>query len=76
MSRPVDPHASAIEYAPTQFVAEHVRNEDYDGLMFVSALNAGGMNLVLFDKTDAEVVDVTLYRVRQVRYEAEKYVPF
>jgi hypothetical protein len=70
MSRPVDPDASEVEYAPTQFVAEIVRDHGFDGVVFASALSRGGINVVLFDKGDATVTGVKLYKVDEVRYEA------
>lgn len=49
LSVPVRREDADIEYIPTQYVAEVIRNAGYDGIIYASSLAAGGKNIVVFD---------------------------
>jgi hypothetical protein len=49
LSRPVQGGERDIEYIPTQYVAEVIRNEAFDGIIFGSSLAESGKNVVLFN---------------------------
>ncbi len=67
LSQPVNPDSDQIEYVPTQFFAEVVRDADFHGIAYPSALGQG-TNLVLFDPDDAEPQECRLVRVTKVQY--------
>jgi RES domain-containing protein len=69
MAEPIDPEASEIAYAPTQYVAEVVRAAGYDGVAYRSALGSG-TNIVLFELDDAVLTKRELFRVTDVTYKA------
>jgi hypothetical protein len=49
LSKPVLPHKSHLEYVPTQYICEFIKNlTKCDGIRFSSSFG-GGRNLVLFD---------------------------
>ena len=48
LTKPVVPTTAAIEYLPTQYLCEFIKNENYDGVVYKS-LNNGGMNIALFN---------------------------
>ncbi|WP_052962753.1 RES family NAD+ phosphorylase [Pseudomonas fluorescens] len=53
IARPL--RANALDYVVTQALAEFIRHEtgeDFDGIIFRSVQNKGGINYVLFDKGD------------------------
>jgi hypothetical protein len=58
-----------IEYVPTQFICEYVKNvTGADGIQFASSLHEGGVNLVLFDVNNAvcekvEVKEIGKYQL-------------
>ncbi|WP_149094172.1 RES family NAD+ phosphorylase [Paenibacillus terrae] len=43
-SRPVRPDSSEIDYMPTQFITEYLRDQGVDGVKYSSATHAGGNN--------------------------------
>lgn len=49
LAEPIHPDDSALEYVPTQYLAEVIRAADYDGICFQSALNPKGTNVVIFN---------------------------
>lgn len=57
LSRPIHPDDSAIDYLPTQYLAEAIRSLGYDGICFQSALTGEGTNVVIFNPADMRVVD-------------------
>ena len=67
LAQPVNPQAGPVEYVPTQFFAEVVRDADFDGIAYPSALGPA-TNLVLFDPDIAEPQECRLVRVTDVSY--------
>jgi hypothetical protein len=55
LGEPVHPEDSAIEYVPTQYLAEVIRSAGYDGICFQSALNPKGTNVVIFDPASTRI---------------------
>ena len=49
LGEPVHPEDSNLEYIPTQYLAEVIRSEGYDGIFYPSALNQTGTNVVIFN---------------------------
>lgn len=68
MSRPYSPEESSLNYIPTQIIAERLRHGGIDGMAYNSLLAKGGHNFVLFDITDADPVNFTLYEAERVAY--------
>ncbi|MEA2018308.1 MAG: RES family NAD+ phosphorylase, partial [Campylobacterota bacterium] len=48
ISKPINEKDTALEYVPTQIMAEYIWSLGYDGFIFDSSQNKGGENLVLF----------------------------
>ena len=57
LSIPILPDAAALNYIPTQYLCELIKNCGYEGVIYGSAMGEG-MNLALFDlsKANAKVV--------------------
>jgi RES domain-containing protein len=64
--KPVDLSDRSADYAPTQFLAECLRIEGYDGIQYQSGYGAGGNNVALFNPDDASVLSVALMRVQSI----------
>lgn len=70
-ARPVSREDDSIcEYAPTQILAEHVRQHGFAGIEFRSSLGPG-RNLVLFDLDSVRVGDCCLVRIGRVKVDFE-----
>jgi RES domain len=68
LSKPVDPTKSEIEYLPTQYMTELIKENGFDGIYFNSSLGPG-INVVLFDQNNVEVDDTRYYEVSNISYE-------
>lgn len=66
-SAPVNPSDRSADYAPTQIIAEHFKNNNFDGLAYKSSL-AEGYNLCLFDMELANQVNSFIYKVDKINY--------
>lgn len=66
-SEPVSASDMAVDYAPTQILAELFRGEGYDGVWYKSALS-DGFNLALFNIDSATLVSCQLYEVKRIQY--------
>jgi hypothetical protein len=74
LSTPIGPQASEIEYVPTQYLTELIRDLRYEGILYKSALGLSN-NLVLFEPSAARVESVELVEVTNVHYSMEAYRP-
>lgn len=54
-SMPFDPRDD-IAYIPTQYISERFKKEEFDGIIYDSALNEDGYNLCLFDVGIADAI--------------------
>jgi hypothetical protein len=67
-SRPVAREDSALDYLPTQVIAEFFRHKGFDGIGYKSGLGPGS-NLALFRLSDARVERCFVLEVTSVEYE-------
>jgi hypothetical protein len=68
LTRPVLPQAAAIDYTPSQYLCEFIKECRYNGVIYRSSVS-DGMNLALFDPALGESGSVTQYRVTRVSVE-------
>jgi hypothetical protein len=72
-SRPVSRSDSASSYAPTQILAEALKEEGYDGVIYKSSFGGEkGYNVALFDGSDTVIVKCALHRVKAISFEHEE----
>lgn len=65
LTRPVLPRNAAIDYLPSQYLCEFIKKIGYGGVVYRSSVSEG-INLALFDPTNADATDVALYDVKRV----------
>jgi hypothetical protein len=65
LTRPVVPQSAAIDYTPSQYLCEFIKNCGYQGVIYRSSVS-DGINLALFDPAIARCGTVTQYRVTRV----------
>lgn len=68
LTRPVLPHSAAIDYIPTQYFCEFIKNSGFDGVVYGSSVGEG-FNLALFDTQKGSGKNVTRYTVSKVSVE-------
>jgi hypothetical protein len=64
LSQPIDPNAGHLEYLPTQYLAEVVLANGYDGIRYKSAIAEDGINVMLFDQCKTVVCQTKLVEIR------------
>ena len=65
LTRPVLPQAAAIDYTPSQYLCEFIKNCGYKGVIYRSSIG-DGINLALFDPKLARCGTVTQHNVTRV----------
>jgi len=70
LTRPVLPHAVAIDYIPSQYLCEFIKKFGYHGVAYKSSVG-DGFNLALFDTESAVSGKVVRYQVSRVYVEIE-----
>lgn len=62
-SRPVTKSDDAADYVPTQILAEVFKNAGYDAIGYKSQFGEKGLNIVLFNPENADVINCAPYQV-------------
>lgn len=57
-----------LEYLPTQYIAEFIKSQNYDGVEYASTLRKGGFNIAVFDEKLFDCVDVQTVEVSEILY--------
>lgn len=70
-TKPVNNNDSTAEYVPTQFLAEFFKSENFDGFCFKSGVG-NGLNILLYNLDDADLVNCTVMETKNVSYEFEE----
>jgi hypothetical protein len=65
LTRPVLPHAAAIDYTPSQYLCEFIKKSGYDGVVYRSSVSEG-INLALFDPISPASEAIARHRVTKV----------
>lgn len=68
-SRPLN-NLDAIEYLPSQVIAEYIRNAGFDGIEYRSSQYRTGINLALFDTNTWSAESATTFEVEDISYTA------
>ncbi|MCL2856729.1 MAG: RES family NAD+ phosphorylase [Oscillospiraceae bacterium] len=71
IAKPLRRSDSPIEYLPTQYIAEFIKSQGYDGVEYASTLRESGNNIAVFDETLFECVSVQTIEVSEVSYKTE-----
>ena len=68
-AKPLRRNDSPLEYLPTQYIAEFIKSEGYDGVQYDSTLVEGGYNIAVFDVDLLECVNTNTVEVSKIIYE-------
>jgi RES domain-containing protein len=71
LSKPVTPDESAIEYVPTQVIAEAFRAHGFDGIIYKSLLGKG-LSVALFNCEAAELINCALHETTAIEYKFQQ----
>jgi len=69
------PCKDAVDYIPTQFIAEYVKTLGFDGIAFNSSFVPGGTNLTIFFPDVAKAIASAPYRMDSIIYRARRIAP-
>jgi len=68
-AKPLRRSDSPTEYLPTQYIAEFIKSQGYDGVEYASTLREGGYNIAVFDETLFECLSVNTVEIAKIQYE-------
>ena len=68
---PITPADDIADYVPTQILAELFKSKGYDGIIYRSSFGKG-YNVTLFDLETTELVNCSLYRVKDLNFNFEQ----
>lgn len=72
LTRPIQPAGAAIDYIPSQYLCEFIKKSGFDGVVYRSSVS-DGINLALFNPTQAVGGGVELYNVAKVSVQVLAY---
>lgn len=67
-SNPVNPSAGELEYLPSQFLCEFIKNAGYDGVAYRSSL-AEGYNLAIFNDEKLKCTKTKSHKIKKIHYD-------
>ncbi|TKC14356.1 RES family NAD+ phosphorylase [Robertmurraya kyonggiensis] len=67
LSKPIDPNESDLEYLPTQYLSEFIRNNAFAGIRYKSSMSTGN-NMVLFNQYNIDFVESFLFNIEGIDY--------
>lgn len=73
LTTPVLPNAAAIDYIPSQYLCEFIKQTGYDGVAYSSSVS-DGVNMALFNPENATVGNITRVRVNRVDVRHENII--
>jgi hypothetical protein len=68
LAKPLRRNDSALEYLPTQYIAEFIKSQGYDGVEYASTLKEGGFNIAVFDESLFDCINVKTIEVSEISY--------
>ena len=71
LSKPVRRNQAELEYLPTQYLCEFMKNQGYEGVLYKSFLG-DEHNIVLFDGQKVECIDTKLYKVASIKVQSDE----
>lgn len=71
LSKPIVPHEAELEYLSSQYLAELIKDANFDGIIFKSSVGSGD-NIALFSDTNVEFRNVELYEVKNLSFDSSK----
>ena len=69
IAKPLRRSDSPLEYLPTQYIAEFIKSQGYDGVEFISTFREDGNNIAAFDQFLFKCVDVKTVEIAKIQYE-------
>lgn len=70
LAKPILPRVADLEYLPTQYLCEFIKNCGYDGVVFKSSIS-NGANIALFNDSKVQVEALSYYEVTRLHYEQQ-----
>jgi hypothetical protein len=70
LSKPIIPRDAHLEYLPSQYLCELIRDLNYDGVIYKSAVGTGD-NYAFFEEDKLKAVEVEVCKVSSVDYSSE-----
>lgn len=71
LSKPIVPHEAELEYLSSQYLAELIKDANFDGIIFKSSVGKGD-NITLFNDSNVEFKNVELYEVNNLSFDSSK----
>lgn len=71
IAKPVRRSDSLLEYVSTQYIAEFIKSQNYDGVEYASTLRKGGSNLAIFDENIFNCIEVETIEVSEIIYRTQ-----
>jgi len=73
LSEPIN--TNKHDYIPTQYIAEYLKNLEYDGIKFNSSLHTGGCNITIFNYHKCKAVSSKLYEIKDICIDSKCIAP-
>ncbi|KOS64642.1 RES family NAD+ phosphorylase [Lysinibacillus agricola] len=71
-STPYAPDDTELEYIPTQYITELIKNKGFDGVKYRSAMNFGGENICIFSASNFDISITKEIKITGIKYDFDE----
>jgi len=72
VAKPLRRSDSSLEYLPTQFIAEFIKSQGYDGVEYASTMSEHSYNLAMFNKESFKCENTYVCEISKLSYETKE----
>lgn len=69
IAKPLRRYDSSLDYLPSQYICDLVKNEGYAGIEYRSTMTEHGINIAIFNENLFTCIDTQVYDIKKLSYE-------
>ncbi|GGJ94012.1 hypothetical protein GCM10007063_15690 [Lentibacillus kapialis] len=72
IARPLRSTDGPLDYLPSQYIIDFIKNRGYQGVKYKSTVSDSGFNLAVFDEKLFDCIDTKIYMIENIDYKYSK----
>lgn len=69
VAKPMRRFDRTLDYVPTQYICDYIKQLGYDGIKFKSTLVSGGINYAIFNEKKFSCINVKVVQIGSIKYQ-------
>ncbi len=72
IAKPLRRQDSELDYLPTQYISDYIKEQGFDGVEYSSTMREGGINIALFNSDEYKCTKATVYQIKSISYDEKE----